>query len=101
MMEYPVIAREVARRLRENDAHGDEAQLREMGAQAIEQLCELADRQQRLIARCKAALADTVVSEEDTECQCNAVAWAGLVSLFFGPSREPLPTCPVHPKGPP
>ena len=99
-MEYASIAREVARRLRENDARGNAAQLRELGAQAIEHLCDLAERQQRLIARCKAALADTVVSEEDPECQCNAVAWAGLASLFFGPSREPLPTCPVHPKGP-
>jgi len=39
-VSYPDVAREVARRLRENDARGDEPALRELGAKTIEHLVD-------------------------------------------------------------
>lgn len=51
--DYELVAREVARRLRANDARGDEALLRNTGAQVIENLLERVVAQQRIIARIK------------------------------------------------
>lgn len=48
---YAAVASEVARRLREADARGDESNLRESGALTIEQLLEQNKAQARLIRK--------------------------------------------------
>lgn len=53
-LEQPEVAREVARRLRENDAQGDEAALREMGAKCIELLLVTIDRYEQALLRARA-----------------------------------------------
>jgi len=40
VIRHATVAREIARRLRENDARGEESALRELGAKVIEHLVE-------------------------------------------------------------
>ncbi len=50
-LELPTIAREVARRLRENDNRGSEQVLRNLGAKVIEDLVLLVEKQDEVITK--------------------------------------------------